>query len=220
MKNYLSPSPRRRGFTLIELLVVIAIIAVLAAMGFGAGSMAINKAKKTKAFSDCGGLVQAVQAFYTDYQTLPEVDGIDTGHGVKTETPLMEVLLGFESDNAAGGIQNSKKEKFFSGRESKGKSQERAYDGIFYGPSGNRPELFDPWRKKGTARNERHYYVLVDAIGFGDGTSADEAMKNPFSNQPLFGKLAIAWCTGKDGEFSTGNEKGPKNQDNIYSWTK
>jgi prepilin-type N-terminal cleavage/methylation domain-containing protein len=41
-----------RGFTLIELLVVIAIIAVLAGVGFSAGSSAIQKAKKTTCRGD------------------------------------------------------------------------------------------------------------------------------------------------------------------------
>ena len=205
--NYQTPLRRRtrRGFTLIELLVVIAIIAILAAMGFGAGMMAIDKAKKAAALNDCTNLVQAVQAYYDDYSSLPDVQAAATAPGAKTEPTLMNILVGFDEQ------QNPKKTRFFQGRDAKGTSSERAYNGIFYTQSS--AELFDPWRKvSGSSRNERHYYVMMDL-------DYNEELEDPFGNsRPLYGKQAIAWCTGKDGKYTSGNTTSTDNRDNVYSW--
>ena len=73
-------------------------------------------------------------------------------------------------------------------------------------------ELFDAWRKTGTAANNRHYYLLMD-VDF------DEEIGDPFdANKPLFGRKAIAWSTGKDGQYTTGQATADKNRDNVYSW--
>lgn len=205
MKNTSTLTPRRHGFTLIELLVVIAIIAVLAAMGFGAGSMAINKAKKTKAKKDCIDLVNAIQAYYDDYGHLPEVSGAGSAPGVKTESPLMNILVGLDKQANPKGV------RYYQGPDAKGTSAERSYDGIYY--EGNSAQLFDPWRKvSGNAKNNRHYFVMLD-------DDYDQEMQDPFrANRPLRGKIALAWTTGKDGEYTSGQESNPKNRDNVYSW--
>ena len=181
MKMTSSPS-RRGGFTLIELLVVIAIIAILAALGFGAGGAVMNQAKKTVATNDCTNLVQAVP----------------------TTNELMDQLYGFDTDS------NPKEERYFQGKDAKGKTQEGAYGGLFF--TGRSVELFDAWRKTGTAANNRHYYLLMD-VDF------DEEIVDPFdANKPLFGRKAIAWSTGKDGQYTTGQATADKNRDNVYSW--
>ena len=153
MKMTSSPS-RRGGFTLIELLVVIAIIAILAALGFGAGGAVMNQAKKTVATNDCTNLVQAVQAFYDDNNYLPEAPEAAQAPGVPTTNELMDQLYGFDTDS------NPKEERYFQGKDAKGKTQEGAYGGLFF--NGRSVELFDAWRKTGTAANNRHYYLLMD----------------------------------------------------------
>jgi len=203
MKMTSSPS-RRGGFTLIELLVVIAIIAILAALGFGAGGAVMNQAKKTVATSDCTNLVQAVQAFYDDNNYLPEAPEAAQAPGVPTTNELMDQLYGFDTDS------NPKEERYFQGKDAKGKTQEGAYGGLFF--TGRSVELFDAWRKTGTAANNRHYYLLMD-VDF------DEEIVDPFdANKPLFGRKAIAWSTGKDGQYTTGQATADKNRDNVYSW--
>ncbi|MFP6866534.1 MAG: type II secretion system protein [Roseibacillus sp.] len=205
MKNYTKSRSRKRGFTLIELLVVIAIIAILASMGFGAGAMAINRAKKVHALSDCANLVQAVQAFYDDYNTLPDVPSADSSPGAKTESLLMNMLVGFDKDSNPKGV------RYFQGKDAKGTTAARSYGGLFY--EGKSVELLDPWRKvSGNATSNRHFFVMLD----GD---YDDEMNDPFnSGKPLYGRRAIAWCAGKDGEYTLGQQTNAKNRDNVYSW--
>src|SRR5947207_2535660 len=63
---------RSRGaFTLIELLVVIAIIAILIGLLFPAFSAVQNQARKTQAKNDLTQIVNAVNAFYTEYGKYP-----------------------------------------------------------------------------------------------------------------------------------------------------
>ena len=87
---------RNNGFTLIELLVVIAIIAILAAMGFGAGAAVMNTAKKTVATNDCTNLVLAVDQFYDDHNYLPDAPEAGTSPGAPTMNALMDQLVGFD----------------------------------------------------------------------------------------------------------------------------
>src|SRR6058998_4155253 len=78
-------SPQRerrshRAFTLIELLVVIAIIAILIGLLFPAFSAVQNQAKKTQAKNDLTQIVNAVNAYYTEYGKYPLV-AADTIYG-------------------------------------------------------------------------------------------------------------------------------------------
>ena len=62
---------RYRAFTLIELLVVIAIIAILVGLLFPAFKAVQNQARQTQAKNDLTQIVNAVNAFYTDYGKYP-----------------------------------------------------------------------------------------------------------------------------------------------------
>ena len=66
-----SPSRYTRAFTLIELLVVIAIIAILVGLLFPAFKAVQNQARQTQAKNDLTQIVNAVNAFYTDYGKYP-----------------------------------------------------------------------------------------------------------------------------------------------------
>jgi prepilin-type N-terminal cleavage/methylation domain-containing protein len=135
-------SRRRRGFTLIELLVVIAIIAVLAAAGFGAALIGINKAKKTKGIATASAIEQAVNAFYDTYGRLPDPSNsasqdetIDTKQ--QQGVDLITILMGKETDSP---LQNDKKIKFLEVNEGKG-----GKGGLIYNTNGTIDGLFDPW---------------------------------------------------------------------------
>src|SRR6266478_3749934 len=62
---------RSSAFTLIELLVVIAIIAILIGLLFPAFRAVQDQAKRTQAKNDLTQIVNAVNAYYTDYGRYP-----------------------------------------------------------------------------------------------------------------------------------------------------
>ena len=197
-----------RGFTLIELLVVIAIIAVLAAMGFGAGAVAINNARKLTARADATSLVGAVEGYFDEYNHLPEVGG--GGGGGDTDSlsdeGLMNILLAFGS----GREKNPKEIRYYQGKQAKGgDNAARAYGGVFYNGNSS-AELFDAWKKLQPGQI-RHYQVLMD-------TNYDEEMEDPFGSKRLYGVRVIAWSTGKDGQETRGSANAEQNRDNVYTW--
>ena len=134
-----TPTSRRRpGFTLIELLVVIAIIVVLAAAGFGAGIVAMNRAKAMSSTATARALEGAVNQFYDEYGSLPDVTykvKTDRGDGVR----LLNILLGKEETSSR--IQNTRMLKLLSVTETKTKSK-----GLLYSANGRSAEgLYDAW---------------------------------------------------------------------------
>src|SRR4029453_4747230 len=66
-------SAESSAFTLIELVVVIAIIAILMGLLFPSFKAVQNQAKQTQAKNDLTQIVNAVNAFYTDYGKYPLV---------------------------------------------------------------------------------------------------------------------------------------------------
>src|SRR5881396_1316685 len=97
--------PRKiRGFTLIELLVVIAIIAILIGLLFPAFSAVQNQAKRTQAKNDLTQIVNAVNAFYTEYGKYPVVtaDTIITTTSTPNNADLFYTLRA-----VAGGLNGS-----------------------------------------------------------------------------------------------------------------
>ena len=128
-----------RGFTLIELLVVIAIIAVLAGVGFSAGSSAIQKAKKTTCLAAATSIESAVANFYTEYGSMPSSGTDDTNPPLKTDAELgialLKTLLGMNTDLNPRGI------KFLSVKEGKANK-----NGLIYNAAGTDVTgMYDPW---------------------------------------------------------------------------
>jgi prepilin-type N-terminal cleavage/methylation domain-containing protein len=72
------------AFTLIELLVVIAIIIILAGLLFPAYQAVQNQARKTQAKNDLTQIVNAVNAFYTEYGRYPTTATNDVVYGCAT----------------------------------------------------------------------------------------------------------------------------------------
>src|SRR6476619_6572558 len=70
-RNALQQQAHPRAFTLIELLVVIAIIAILIGLLFPAFKAVQNQARQVQAKNDLTQIVNAVNAFYTDYGKYP-----------------------------------------------------------------------------------------------------------------------------------------------------
>jgi prepilin-type N-terminal cleavage/methylation domain-containing protein len=99
-----NPRAMRRNppaaFTLIELLVVIAIIAILVGLLFPAFKAVQSQSRSTQAKNDLTQIVNAVNAFYTDYGKYPLVTADTTyGPGGTANNLLFSVLRGTDTSN-------------------------------------------------------------------------------------------------------------------------
>ena len=184
-------SNRRRGFTLIELLVVIAIIMVLAGAGFAAGILAMNKAKRITSVASAKALESAVNNFYTEYGTLPDVPykvKTDNGEGVR----LLNILLGFEENS--GKIQNLRMLKLLQAVETKN----RVKGGLLYTANGRGAEgIYDAWGSPFTVETDVNYEERL-RITLGSTTTI------------LNGRRVAVYSPGADKKLGTA--------DDVTSW--
>src|SRR5436189_4182084 len=177
-----TPARERHAFTLIELLVVIAIIAVLIGLLFPAFRAVQDQAKKTQAKNDLTQIVNAVNAFYTDYGKYPLVNA-DTVYGpaANPNNTLFNVLRAQDATN------NPRQIVFISPPYVKDPANPRSGVGT---PTGTGPgQYFDPW---GTP-----YRVEID------GNYDNQITTNPYTANTGAGPApltisVIAWSLGKD----------------------
>ena len=92
-KNALQRPRHAPAFTLIELLVVIAIIAILVGLLFPAFKAVQNQARQTQAKNDLTQIVNAVNAFYTEYGKYPLGITADTIYGPGGTPAQMRLFL-------------------------------------------------------------------------------------------------------------------------------
>jgi prepilin-type N-terminal cleavage/methylation domain-containing protein len=198
---------RSAAFTLIELLVVIAIIAILIGLLFPAFRAVQNQAKQTQAKNDLTQIVNAVNAFYTDYGKYPvAVD--DTP--IADNSDLFYTLRAIANGTAnAGNAANPRKIVFISPPDVKNPSQPRA--GI-----GTDGKYYDPW---GTT-----YKIAIDG-------NYDNSLANPYGDPGTGGagsnpipQGVIAWSLGSDlllGTNGNGIYRNPTTgaqSDDVISW--
>ena len=199
------------AFTLIELLVVIAIIAILVGLLFPAFKAVQNQARSTQAKNDLTQIVNAVNAFYTDYGKYPLVTA-DTTYGPAgtPNNPLFSVLRGLDATN------NPRQIVFISPPYVKTPANPRS--GIatlattINGISVAVNDYVDPW---GTP-----YNVRIDG-------NYDNSLANPYGNNQGAGPDplsigVISWSLGADQALgrtppSTGNGI-YTNSDDVISW--
>jgi prepilin-type N-terminal cleavage/methylation domain-containing protein len=185
------PSHRKSGFTLVELLVVIAIIAVLAGAGFAAGNAAIQKARKVTTLATCTAIESSVNAFFTEYGTMPTTATTDKTYSTKeTEgKAIITVLLGY-TETATPPL-NTRAIKFLSVKDGK-KTADGGTGGLI--TSGTAPNLsvdglYDPWGGP--------FFMMLD----GD---YDDTLKDVKTGQTgsvaktLNGKKVAVWSEGAD----------------------
>jgi|GEM_PF-310967 len=184
-------SSRRRGFTLIELLVVIAIIVVLAAASFSGGIMAINSAKKTASVATAKALEHAVNNFYTEYGSLPDVPErvqTDGGEGVR----LLNILLGLDENSSK--VQNSRLLKLLQAAETKTKTK----GGLLYSANGRSAEgLYDSWGNP--------FHVQLD-VNYEERLRVSLGSKTELLN----GRRVAVYSPGADKQLGT--------SDDVKSW--
>src|ERR1043166_10248791 len=96
------PATHPRAFTLIELLVVVAIIGILVGLLFPAFKAVQNQARSSQAKNDLTQIVNAVNAFYTDYGKYPISTTTDTtfGPGGTPNNALLNELQGCPTTGA------------------------------------------------------------------------------------------------------------------------
>ena len=194
------------AFTLIELLVVIAIIAILIGLLFPAFSAVQNQAKRTQAKNDLTQIVNAVNAYYTEYGKYPLVTA-DTIYGAGGTLnadlfyTLRAVALGANALDAA----NPRKIVFISPPDAKDQTNSRS------GIKTSNGQWYDPW---GTP-----YLVEIDG-GY------NNTVANPYTANagavPNLQIGVIAWSLGKDGTGAIAAASGDKNtgvyDDDVISW--
>jgi prepilin-type N-terminal cleavage/methylation domain-containing protein len=199
------------AFTLIELLVVIAIIAILVGLLFPAFNAVQNQARRTQAKNDLTQIVNAVNAFYTDYGKYPLPSGITTnytygpGGDVTNNQTLLTELRGCSATAGScpgAATINTRQIVFISPPDVKNSATPRS--GIGTTGGGNIGQYFDPW---GT-----NYVIRID----GD---YNNQLPNPYTADTGAGPTTltqgvIAWSLGKNATQGTDFNA----SENVVSW--
>jgi prepilin-type N-terminal cleavage/methylation domain-containing protein len=201
------------AFTLIELLVVIAIIAILIGLFFPAFSAVQNQARKTQAKNDLTQIVNAVNAYYTEYGQYPLGITADTTYGPggtpTTNETLFRELRGCTAATGScpgAATSNARQIVFISPPDVKNSASPRLGIGTTAGVGGNIGQYFDPWG--------RNYVIRID----GD---YNNRVANPYSANAGADPLqlgVIAWSLGKDGAGGSGDKKAGNAADDVISW--
>jgi prepilin-type N-terminal cleavage/methylation domain-containing protein len=206
-----SPSKHTRAFTLIELLVVIAIIIILAGLLYPAFQAVQNQAKRTQAKNDLTQIVNAVNAYYTEYGKYPLVtaDTIITTTSTPNNADLFYTLRAVASGANAGDVANPRKIVFISPPYVKDPANPRSGIGT---AAANLGRYFDPW---GTP-----YVIKIDG-------NYDNQLANPYTLNagaaPNLQIGVIAWSFGKDVQSQSVPGPAPDksagtNDDDVISW--
>ena len=194
------PARYSRAFTLIELLVVIAIIAILVGLLFPAFKAVQNQARQTQAKNDLTQIVNAVNAFYTDYGKYPLATN---DNAITNNADLSFTLRAVASGANASNAINPRVIVFINPPYVKNDTAGSRRSGV----SPTDGQYYDPW---GTP-----YRVAID----GDYTNTINP--NPYTANTGAGPSplnigVIAWSLGAD--QSLGNGGGFTNSDDVISW--
>jgi prepilin-type N-terminal cleavage/methylation domain-containing protein len=225
--NALQQRRRSRAFTLIELIVVIAIIAILIGLLFPAFRAVQDQAKRTQAKNDLTQIVNAVNAYYTDYGKypvdVPAGNTSDAYFGPGSAPPgavsygsndwLFDVIRNNTSStktasNACSGganlvtCLNGRQIAFINPPYVKDPANPRSGIGT---PAGTGPgQFFDPWGNP--------YKIEIDE-NYGN------QITNPYTADTGAGPTTlsqgvIAWCLGRDATQGTNFNA----SDDVISW--
>jgi prepilin-type N-terminal cleavage/methylation domain-containing protein len=186
------------AFTLIELLVVIAIIAILIGLLFPAFRAVQNQAKQTQAKNDLTQIVNAVNAYYTDYGKYP----LATDDSIIADNHLLMNVL-----RAQDATNNPRQIVFINPPYVKNDTAGQRRSGV--SPTDN--QYYDPF---GTP-----YKLRIDG-------NYDNQLANPYNLNAGPATLAtgvIAWSFGTDAQSQSIPGPAPDknlgvNVDDVISW--
>jgi len=207
-----SPSRSTRAFTLIELLVVIAIIAILVGLLFPAFKAVQNQARQTQAKNDLTQIVNAVNAFYTDYGKYPISTTIDTTFGpggspTNNETLLRELrgCTGTAGSCLAAATINTRQIVFISPPDVKNSANPRSGIGTAVANEG---QYFDPWGS--------NYVIRID----GDYTNqvANPYTANAGADPLSLGVIALSLGADQSGGIGSADKNASTASDDVISW--
>jgi prepilin-type N-terminal cleavage/methylation domain-containing protein len=192
------PQKHERASTLIELLVVIAIIAILVGLLFPAFRAVQDQAKKTQAKNDLTQIVNAVNAFYTEYGKYPLATNDNT---ITNNADLLYTLRAVANGANTNNAVNTRQIVFINPPYVKNDTAGNRRSGI----SNADGQYYDPW---GTP-----YRVAID------GDYNNDINPNPYTPDTGAGPLqlnigVIAWSFGKDG--AQGRDFNAS--DDVISW--
>jgi prepilin-type N-terminal cleavage/methylation domain-containing protein len=197
-----APQERRthRAFTLIELLVVIAIIGILIGLAVPSLFSVYERARKTQAKNDLTQIVNAVNAFYTEYGKYPLVidDSIIVNNSGLMYTLRADPTAANGNPNANNAV-NTRQIAYISPRvlgTAPVRSGIASDDGQFY----------DPW---GTP-----YRVAIDG-DYNNNISPNPYASNTGAGPSPVNTGVIAWSFGKDRVQGTANFNA---SDDVISW--
>jgi prepilin-type N-terminal cleavage/methylation domain-containing protein len=216
------------AFTLIELLVVIAIIAILVGLLFPAFKAVQNQARSTQAKNDLTQIVNAVNAFYTDYGKYPTPSGAAAGDCAFTWTvPGIPNSYGndwlfntLRACTAAGPscsanidtTLNTRQIVYLSPPIVKDPTNPKSGICPTGGNAANVGRFYDPWGSP--------YNVEIDS-------NYDNTVRNPYvalggsgAGPDPVGQGAIGWSNGADTLVggSGANQYIYTNSDDVISW--
>jgi len=206
------PSRHTRAFTLIELLVVIAIIAILVGLLFPAFKAVQNQARQTQAKNDLTQIVNAVNAFYTDYGKYPISGTSDITYGPggspTTNQTLFTELRGCTAVTGscpAVATINTRQIVFISPPDVKNSTSPRSGIGT---AAGNLGRYFDPWGN--------NYVIRVD--GDYNNQVVNPYTTNAGANPLALGVIALSLGADQLGGVGSADKNAGTASDDVISW--
>jgi prepilin-type N-terminal cleavage/methylation domain-containing protein len=186
-----------RAFTLIELLVVIAIIAVLIGLLFPAFRAVQDQAKRTQAKNDLTQIVNAVNAYYTDYGQYPcaSQNGNDGADFVAADDNSENVLM--DNLRSRSPTLNPRQIVFLSPPNVKDPNAPRSGIGADF-------RFYDPWGKAYRVKIDNNY----------NGTLTNAYTADTGAGPATLNTGVIAWSVGKDQTQGTNFNA----SDDVISW--
>jgi prepilin-type N-terminal cleavage/methylation domain-containing protein len=224
-----SPREARCAFTLIELLVVIGIIAILIGLLFPAFKGVQNQAKQTQAKNDLTQIVNAVNAYYTEYGRYPVAAAandtcVNWGAGpcaaqqrIQSDALFNELRACPATDTtscSAAAALNTRQIVFISPPMVKDPNNPKSGIGTSTTGGINKGRYFDPWGSPYNVVIDSNYNNnAINIYGATGGAGVDPIPQG-----------VAAWSNGADLQVGTNSDYIYKNtttatqSDDVISW--